>query len=322
MKFANTRRFALKASGMLLLAGVLSCSSPTEPTNHNPESAQLIFSDIPRFWSAFDEISGPTDTLTLRQRYLNGGSAGLSDMTARRWKNAATLTAMVWPAREYYKSIRSASLQLMTNAEPAVRHAFHEMSVRYPEANFPNVYFLVGGLSTGGTVGDHGLLIGTELFTAVDGAKRDVLSAWQQSVVRGPELMDAIVAHELTHFQQISNSNTLLSQTIREGSADFVAELLTGKNFNDHLFAYGLAHEAELWSEFQLAMNGTDISRWLYNGGTASPNGRPADLGYFVGYRITQAYWQRTADKTAAFRAILRFGNATAFLSASGYAPK
>lgn len=318
----NVRRAFAVISSALVIASALSCSSPTGPTNRNPESAQLIFTDIPRFWTAFDAMSGASDTLPLRQQYLNGGSVGLTDMTNRRWKNAANLATMIWPVREYYKSVRSATLQLATNAEPSVRSAFRGMSERYPDAVFPDVYFVVGGLSTGGTVGDHGLLIGTEMFSAGDGARRDVLNAWQQSVVRGPELIDAIVAHELTHFQQVSNSSTLLNQSIREGSADFVAELLTGKNFNAHLRTYGLANETALWNEFKLAMNGTDISRWLYNGGAATlPDGRPADLGYFIGYRIAEAYWLRTTDKVSAFRSILRFTDPTAFLAASGYAP-
>lgn len=313
---------AHKTALAILIGCALSCSSPTAPTNHNPDSARLVFSDIPRFWNAFDGMKGNSDTLPLRQQYLNGGTAGLADMTSRRWKNAATLTAMVWPVREYYRSIRDASLQLANTAEPAVRRAFREMATRYPEAQFPDVYFVIGGLATGGTVSENGLLIGSEMFVAGNSARRDVLNAWQQSAVRGPELIDAIVAHELTHFQQINHSNTLLGQALREGSADFIAELLTGKNFNEHLKVYGNEHEAALWTEFQQAMNGSDISRWLYNGGSVtSPNDRPADLGYYIGYRIARAYWQRTADKTAAFRAILRFDDAPSFLAASGYAP-
>lgn len=320
--FAKFRIVAGSALAVACSVATMSCSSPTEVANRNPEAARLIFSDIPRFWAAFDEISNATDTVPLRKQYLNGGSAGLADMTNRRWKNASTLTAMVWPTREYYSSIRAATLQLVVDAEPSVRSAFREMAKRYPEARFPDVYFVIGGLSTGGTVGESGLLIGSELFAAGAGARRDVLNAWQQSVVRGPEVIDAIVAHELTHYQQNNPSNSLLSQAIHEGAADFIAELLTGKNFNAHLRTYAAPREASLWAEFQQAMNGSDISRWLYNGGTATTaDGRPADLGYYIGYRIAQAYWERTADKSAAFRAILRVSDARAFLTASGYAP-
>jgi hypothetical protein len=50
-------------------------------------------------------------------------------------------------------------------------------------------------------------------------------------------------------------------------------------------------------------MSGKDISRWLYNG-TESED-RPGDLGYYVGYKITEAYYNRAADKRQAVREIL-----------------
>ncbi|MGH7461380.1 MAG: hypothetical protein ACREMA_10170 [Longimicrobiales bacterium] len=62
----------------------------------------------------------------------------------------------------------------------------------------------------------------------------------------------------------------------------------------------------------------TDVSRWLYNQGTATGN-RPGDLGYFIGYRIAQAYYTRTADKTSAQRTIIGTADATVFLTMSGY---
>ena len=55
-----------------------------------------------------------------------------------------------------------------------------------------------------------------------------------------------------------------------------MSELLTGHTINETIKTYGDAHELELWQEFSAAMNGSDISRWLYNGGTitASSTGR------------------------------------------------
>ncbi len=49
-------------------------------------------------------------------------------------------------------------------------------------------------------------------------------------------------------------------------------------------------------------------------------NGRPADLAYFMGYRISQAYYQKAEDKKKALADILNFADAPALLRASGYA--
>ena len=45
------------------------------------------------------------------------------------------------------------------------------------------------------------------------------------------------------------------------------------------------------------------------------------DLGYWVGYRIVKAYYQRAADKQQAFREILGLSDPQAFLNKSGWRP-
>ncbi len=53
------------------------------------------------------------------------------------------------------------------------------------------------------------------------------------------------------------------------------------------------------------------------------PDGRPNDLGYFIGYRIAEAYYNRTADKQHAIRDIINGGNGNVreLLAKSGYDP-
>jgi hypothetical protein len=70
----------------------------------------------------------------------------------------------------------------------------------------------------------------------------------------------------------------------------------------------------------KVAMGGTDVTRWLYNQGSATAD-RPGDLGYFIGYRIAEAYYARTSDKRLALKAIIEVSNATEFLAQSGYDP-
>ncbi|MBC7808379.1 MAG: hypothetical protein H7145_19775 [Akkermansiaceae bacterium] len=67
-------------------------------------------------------------------------------------------------------------------------------------------------------------------------------------------------------------------------------------------------------------MNGKDISNWFYQGDRAKD--RPADLGYYIGYKICEAYYERAKDKNAAVRAMLETTDVAAFLKASGYAEK
>jgi uncharacterized protein YjaZ len=65
-------------------------------------------------------------------------------------------------------------------------------------------------------------------------------------------------------------------------------------------------------------MNERETAGWLYGG---QPEGRPADLGYFFGYRIARAYYERAEDKTRALREILTATDFPRLLEVSGYAP-
>jgi hypothetical protein len=111
----------------------------------------------------------------------------------------------------------------------------------------------------------------------------------------------------------------LLAQTLNEGCANFVAWTVTGADPAKAADQYGIAHEHELWIEFQREMNGTDASSWLYQGDRSKD--RPADLGYFMGARICGAYYRNAADKRRPIKDIFAMSSASAFLAASRYSP-
>ena len=108
--------------------------------------------------------------------------------------------------------------------------------------------------------------------------------------------------------------------SIKEGSADFIAELISGRHGNAHLHLYANPKERELWTEFKQEMNGTKTSDWLYQGDQAK--GRPADLGYYIGYKISEAYYRASKDKKQAVKDILEIKDFNQFLKDSGYEAK
>lgn len=67
-------------------------------------------------------------------------------------------------------------------------------------------------------------------------------------------------------------------------------------------------------------MHEDDVSDWLYNG--SKSQNRPADLGYWIGYKITKAYYDKAADKKQAVADIIQIDDADEFLEKSGYASK
>ena len=230
----------------------------------------------------------------------------------------------------FYAAIRGNTLALDTARafKDSVHANFRRIAALYPDAVFPPVYLEIGRLSSGGTTGESGMLIGAERNGADPTTPRDELTPWERGVVGNASSLPGLITHELIHIQQSAarhgveqeNSKTLLARALDEGCATFVASLAVNAGVDSSGFdAYGIAHEHDLWLEFQRDMLGTDYSHWLYQGDAAK--GRPADLGYFVGARICQAYYEHAADRKAAIRDILVMKDPVAFTRASGYAP-
>jgi len=273
---------------------------PAKAPTPNPDSAHLVTSDIQLFWNALDKA--PADSLAeyLQREYLDKASVGVRDFIAGRIMSAEDLAAYVRARRSTYDSVRAANLDV-TKAEADIRAAFRRLKDLYPPAVFPDVYFVIGRFNSGGTSTDHGLLIGAEMY-------------------RDPASLPGIVSHELIHFQQRYPSEPLLEHSFMEGTADFVGEMISGRQINNDAHRYGIAHEAELWKEFSAHFDNKDYFPWMYARPT---DGKPNDLGYFIGYRIAQAYYNKASDKTQAIRDIItaRGGHVREVLAMSGYAP-
>ena len=311
------------------LALALAClvhHTPLAAQHHDADSAMIVATDIAHFWDAYDRLPRARterDTVrTLFDGYYLNASPGLVDFINSRIGSVYTLAAVMSRHPGFYRSIRPAT-QAAAHAAPGVRRAFSRWKSLYPDAVFPDVYFVIGRMNSGGTTSPDKILIGAEMYGRTAETPDSELDAWHRAVIRGPDSIVPVVAHELIHVNQspAPRNGNLLSAAIREGSADFLGELISGANTNRRLAAWAEPRERELWDEFRAAMHGTDLSQWLYQGSSAMTD-RPADLGYWIGYRITQAYYQRAADKTKAIGDILHIADSDAFLAASGYADR
>jgi len=299
---------------------VLSCavacaqtSADTNPfQNHDPEKALITGADVTLFWKAYDhwqnDLKGDPAKLpeALQTGYLDKGSQGVKDFMAGRIENAKHLSAVVLKNRAYFEGLRRGNNELVQNALPELRKDFRELKRLYPDAVFPPVYFVIGALSTGGTQSRHGLIIGAEMLS-------------DQNPVLPLTDVVALVMHELVHFQQIHPDNDLLARCMREGTADFVAELVSGHNLNARNKIYGDSHEEQLWVKFQqdTAINEHEDD-WLYNYFKKDRVG-PPDLGYYMGYKISQALYESAKDKSATLRMIIEMRDPQKIYELSGY---
>ena len=285
-----------------------------------PEGARFVTEDLDRFWAAWDRSGGPLDAEALQRGYLDPGSAGLAAFTRLRIGSAGELAKSIAARPAYYGGLRR-----VADAIPAQRAryvaAFEALEALYAPAVFPDVYFLVGRMNSAGTLDEVGLLIGTDMYGRHGDAALDGLSDWHRKVVADADALPHIVAHELIHYQQTGGGDgaSLLEQSIAEGAADYLAERISGAHINARAHAYGLANECALWRDFEPHRDGADYRGFLFGG--EQPVGRPPDTGYFVGYRIVQAYLERHGTSKSTLRRILDRGAADEVLLRSGYSP-
>lgn len=274
----------------------------------SPDSAVIHTEDIALFWKAYDETKPEFDADKLKTLYLDLGSPGLKGFIPMRIETGKNLRNTIKADPAYYENIRQTSLQIDTEKQLLQRY-LRKMEELYPASVFPDVYFVIGARNSGGTTFKGGLIVGAEMFGIVTPSFKPRLPF---------SSVNLIVVHELVHFQQnYAKDMTLLNQCLREGAADFICELVTGSHANQYFYGYGNDREKELWEEFQTVMKGTKWEGWLY--GKPRQEGRPNDLGYWMGYKICKAYYDQAADKKQAIADILNINDARAFLEASGY---
>jgi len=286
---------------------------------------EVITSDVALFWNAFDKLSNaPTaaDSIKiLEEEYINKGSAGVEQFMQGRIRSGKYLQQTIAQHAAYYTYLRQHTSKLDKALSRMHRH-YKQLKKLYPETNIPQVYFVIGALNSAGTI-QKDPVIGVDMFGFYPETPKQELSPWLLSVLRPIEQIDIVVFHEIVHILQKGYpemEEMLLKKSITEGAADFVGELVTKSNINKHVHAYGNTHERELWLAFKDQMHGTDISNWLYNGLTSKD--KPGDLGYYMGYKICEAYYNKATNKKEAIKEILDIKDYTSFLEKSGYAAK
>jgi len=281
--------------------------------------------DITHFWEAYDSLVSSKDSVATFQRlYIDRATPGFIAFIKARDFTAKEYVTLIKQYPQFWISIRPNTERIATRKHE-VEEVFNRFKAQYPNFKAPNVCFAIGGLRTGGTTTRDLILIGSEIASADSTTNKIEFSGWLQYVIGNTGDIVAMVAHEAVHTQQPNNipfikgqmNHRLLSQSLREGAADFIGMQVTGFVINKTQYAYGIEHEAELWKEFQTQMLTNDYSAWLYNGNISGD--RPADLGYFIGARICERYYNRATNKSKAIREIIRMKNNKKFLKRSGY---
>ena len=292
----------------------------------DPLKARFITSDIDNFIRAFDlaakEATDEGKIKIFKTEYLERGTPGLIDFYRnKKIGGINSIVSMVKAYPLYFNSLRTLPQRLETYQD-GMRKGFVRLKEMYPEAFYPDVYFVVGHNRSSGTISDRGLLLAGESINVSPGTPLDEIPDKFRKYFHPITDVPQYVAHELVHFQQkLDGKRTLLDWAIIEGGADFIADLLVPGLPTPDYRAWGEAHERLVWERFQKEMNSTDTSNWIANNDKATPEWE-AVQGYYIGYKITKAYYEQAKDKKAALRNLIHIADPQAILRESKYGEK
>lgn len=302
----NHHRLLLVA--MLATAALLS-AQPRFPTD--PAKAELFTTDLDTFAQVFAERLHHSDPVQLWQNaYLDAGSLGMQEFISRHRLDAAMLEKAVQADPARYAALPDF---IANRAEFATRYTelLQDYKTVLPQAMFPPTYLLIGanrGIAQASAVG--------QLVTIERALDR-------------PAILHRMCLHELTHFQQAvamgmqkyvnlyREPNNMLGLILREGGAEFITYLTVGETTQPKTLTYLLENEAELKSRFRRDLAAQDPSYWLWD--SPESGDRPILLGYALGFRIWQNYYEQADDKGEALVTLLTQPDPEAVLLNSGY---
>ena len=291
------------------ISGAAQRGTPTAPA---PTAAPVILiEDVERFYRVYDAAGGHPTADQLEHDYIDPGSDGLHHLAKVRNVSGVTIAKTLAEHPEIYSDAKRC-MAVLPQVRQRVQAALMELGRLYPDARFPPVTIAVGRgkpVAIGGST--DGIQIGLEALCATNWLNPNVEDRFVH-----------VIAHEYTHVQQSpalvdEEHHTVLQLSMLEGTAEFSAELISGKAAYSNFRASTAGREKEIETAFVSDEDKIDLSNWFQN----STREKPGDLGYWVGYRIVKSYYQHAADKRRAFREILEMTDPKAFVTNSGWYP-
>ena len=342
------REFAISALAAL---GAFAMGSPGLARNHgdtrpvagaaagvDPLAVTVEAGDADRFAEVFAAADGRPTAEALQGGYLDGAGRGVAVFTPWRIQNAVNLARAVAADPSGYARAIDVCLPLAKQASADMRAIYLGLASVFPGRPLPELHVVFGAGNSGGTAGvKDGVgaqVLGLEVICAVADTPEELRKTFRR-----------FFAHETVHVVQMqagasveSSSDPLLAASLTEGFAEFVSGLVTGEVPDPERDAWARAREAQAWADFAadrralqlMAGEGMSVDdppaeaaallrRWAGNYG-AAPEGWPYEMGYWIGRRICEGYFERSTDKRRAIEELLLMEDPAAILAGSGYA--
>ncbi len=283
------------------------------------DKVSLITTDIDNFWKAFEACQNMPAIVQEKifdSVYIKNASKCLKEIITINNLTARGFVNQINSEREYFLKCRSVTKKIRSYEDEIIRY-LKKLKTIYPAAKYCDIYFMFTQFYTGGQSKNSGIAIGMDFWSLPDSTAIEFKNPLFSELIRRIDVIPVTILHELIHRNQsIKNSGSLLDKCLIEGGADFIAYLVTKKLNNPTMHAIANAREHDLWVRFKKDMMENNSTYWLYNNYDSS---RPRDLGYWMGFKICENYYNTAHDKTRAVYEIINIDNSSVFLAASNY---
>lgn len=282
-----------------------------QPPSADPLTVEIQLDDAERFVALFERTNGQPTAEDIQRDYLDPGSYGVEIFTPGRIVDAKRLAGRIASRGEEYRRAIEVCLPIVEAAHGDLRSIYLGLTGALPDAKLPQVYVLFGAGNSGGTAGPGAQVLGLEVLCRIAQDEADMRRKLRY-----------LFAHETVHALQRQEreggaDDELLQSVLAEGAADFIARLVTGEEPDLDRAAWALPREAELIglldADFDRVRDHAEgheqaRKRWVGNYSSA-PGGWPGELGYWMGLRIWERYWNHSIDKQAALQRMLTIEN-------------
>lgn len=300
----------------------------------NENNKNIYTLDIKQFWEMYDNLKfckTTSDSIhTIQTQYLDRATNGLKQFAKVRDFSAEMFLKRIWKYKNYYNSIRQNSF-IVYELNNSIDSIANNLKKIYPNTSNFKVAFVIGPMLAAGTISSNVLLIAAEMQTGDKTSdvreitnpnlKSDIVST--NNTIEIKAKLEETIAHELIHTQQKERNKEacscpLLENIIKEGVASFIAEKNLGRpNKTTEYAIYGQKNEKALWNEMKSELCTNNYKNWLFN--ASSSKDRPGDLGYYIGYKIVESYYNQATNKQQAFIEMIEMDNPLLFLDKSKY---
>ena len=294
---------------------------------HIPATSQhqyeFHYEDIENFRKVLEVVRSGGDTLAAINTYFENASEGMRGWLDRYGTKPALMVKTIKYFPKYYDYLSTIDTKLMSYEEE-ISKGLDGIRKLYPSefVHIPPIYYFIL-FSGGGSVEMTANMMSVDYFGMHEDLDHSEFDRIGGLYPEGKfhlvdvELIPHVTVHETAHLLQAymqgeidyvsiyeQENQTIQAYAIREGGADFLT--WHGAGLIDSVkAAYGDTHEKELWQAMEpiLEENIDDHKGWFSGKNPDHPDW-PFQIGYYMGFKMVQHYFEQSEDKEAALTLI------------------